>query len=645
MKSMPKRWTIQPLSKKLEPTDLCPMHIPPTADNPHRIDHSMSYSKSGNSTTFSFDRLTFTQSPVEASSQKEVYCDMAVEARQVTVLDGQGNASNDWHPSFSSSQSSPARGKSSHSGFYSIVEDPSSQEAELNETWMESPQRKATLATLKEKDSFKLQTYSRGRKPQSLFKESNEDSRYQVDDSRPQAVNRHEEKQLRQQIICSQAPKQNPGFKNQWSALESLPRGPYRRNAIRGERAEIKTKSVFVKPTPLLTPVKAKEKNRVSFLVQQEIEKNSGWDKDLLNQGKVFLDLYDRETFQKLEDKKKIFGLADKSYIEEGNMTTANNALKIKTKESLGSRVRQKSGSSDSHSGLSPSCPHRHPGETGLYNKKEATPDSKITLWGSEVQNLNKVLPGQMSKEGVKLKDTSTSQKLQVTMVDRTTSTREIPSWSPSMMGTVSIPTGGSLGKDIFSFYVPSSPVSTDSSVQTPQSSFPLDSSGQQLQSLSGNVCNVKRERRQDVMPDLQGLNGSKLHHSSPLRRNLGEDVTDAYKLCSKSYLVKQKEPIESPSIHVEQTNKMAANQYYSPITFIPMFDKTNSTSYLLNRPSVRLPLSIVTAQPWGLPHATKPVYAGIQPLDDVNNEVLEATRVTRHKNMRAQRWEAGIYL
>lgn len=584
----------------------------------------MSYSKSGNSTTFSFDRLTFTQSPVDASSQKEEQCDMVVAARQVAVLDDGGNSSDDWHPSFTSSHSSHTRSKGSHCGFYSIVEDPSSQEAELNETWMVSPERKATLATLKEKDGFKLQTYSRGRRPQSLFKESNEDSRYQVDDSGAQAVNRHEEKQLRQQIICSQAPKQNPGFKNQWSALENLPKGPSRRNAVRGERAEIKTKSVFVKPTPLLAPVKAKEKNKVSFLIHQ---KNGGWHKD--------------GTFQELEDKKRIFGLADKSYVEEGNLTTVKNTMK----ESLGSWVRQKSSSSDRKSVLNPSCPHGHPEETELYTKKRNTPDSKIILWGSEVQNLNKVQPGQFSTEGVKLKDTSMSQKLQVTMVDRTTSTREITTGSPSTMGTESIPTGGSLRKDIFSFYVPSSPVSTDSSVQTPQSWVSLDSSGQQRQSLSGNAYIVKRERQQDLKPDLQELRGSKIHHSSPLKRNLGEDVADAYKLCSKSSLVKQKEPIESPSIYVEQTKKMAANQFYSPITFIPMFDKTKSTSYLLNRPSVRLPLSIVTAQPWGLQHPTKPVYAGIQPLDDVNNEVLEATRVTRHKNMRALRWEAGIYL
>ncbi|XP_071200900.1 mitotic interactor and substrate of PLK1 isoform X4 [Salvelinus alpinus] len=438
----------------------------------------------------------------------------------------------------------------------------------------------------------------------------------------------------------------------------------------------VEVKSLLSQPTPPLIPVKANKKNRVSFFIQREIKKDSQREEDLLHQGRV-PGLYDWGTPQELEDRRKIFELRDQSGAEVETMKRTWSSP----------RVIVRSSSSDTEGYPSPCCPHRHSEETELYiGSMSATPSVNATSkgWSSESQDLNRVLPSSFPEERIMLKgnETSEAESAQVTVVVKT-STSEIvnyPSWLVERKKPV--PARGSSTKEAFSSS--SSPTPTAFAVQMSEPSdkpIPtwrahLDSGG--LRHRRPNAPDIiQKEIEQDLKreQELRELRESS-SLSASMEGNLDCIELDAKDACQSQSLrrviVEQEESVfsESPSLPVEQTG--LARWSYSSITPVSM---------------------LVTAQPWGYPRPTSPVvsrvtpllpaspwaemggspgtptqkgltetlledfeerriklklednaYAGIQPTDDVNNEVLEATRVTRHKNKRALRWEAGDY-
>ncbi|XP_026076807.1 mitotic interactor and substrate of PLK1 isoform X1 [Carassius auratus] len=211
MTSNPKLWVIKPLSPKLEQSDLRSI-LSPTGQ-PQLLENTCSSSQDSDSFGFSLESITVTgMQPTVMVSSRSSTPGVVVQARQVAVSDD-GSDSEDFRPSTPSSTGS-------YVGFYSFVDDPASPEAEMNEVYMVSPQRQAKLNTLKEKSTFKLQTYTEEKRPGRLFEETNGDDCYQIEDT--STVNEDKENPDRMEIIRNQAPKKSPALKSQWSTLENL---------------------------------------------------------------------------------------------------------------------------------------------------------------------------------------------------------------------------------------------------------------------------------------------------------------------------------------------------------------------------------------------------------------------------------------
>lgn len=184
---------LKPLSPVLQPSDLRSISTGPT-----QIDSSLHH--------LGFSAALNGASEVASSQQDSSSPEVLFRSRHVTGFQDAASSSDECPPSSPGSPSGSS--SSSHCGFYSFVEDPTSPEAELNEAWMVSPLRHAHLATLKMEKGFKLQTYANDRKPQSLFSEDNGDSQYQVDlNAGVKALQEEEERHLRKEIIRNQAPK------------------------------------------------------------------------------------------------------------------------------------------------------------------------------------------------------------------------------------------------------------------------------------------------------------------------------------------------------------------------------------------------------------------------------------------------------
>ncbi|XP_040896603.1 mitotic interactor and substrate of PLK1 isoform X2 [Toxotes jaculatrix] len=748
MDSTPRRWVLKPLSPLLQPSDLRTIAGParadsPDPDNPVFASDSISVSRSHSSVTVS-------------SQRGDGSPDVVVQARQVTVSQDRGSISDEWHPSSPSNPSSPSSSLGSHCGFYSFVEDPESPEAELNEAWMVSPQRQAQLATLKEEKGFKLQTYAGSRKPESLFSDNQEDSQYKVDPNNGiKVVGEEEEKQLRKEIIHGQAPKKNPTFKDQLTALEKLDLSRSTNKLVEGFSVSYSPVSPRPEPARPAEPgtidkeqinfsaarqqfLKMEQDRLVAVLKPLRSSKthlNSSLDQDPYVSSSRPEETFDRVMLS--EDTTQF------KPSEESETRSERKVTVCRTEESLS---KQTSVFDDLDSGLedlSVEVGGGYTSDEGVFNdntqqedrscrstSEHETPiEREIRLVQEREENLRRSRGLKQSNsraEMVEIKikrpqspltPVKAKEKTRVSfIIQQEVQTDNQRSQEPQQRG-------GILGR--YSQDPPQQPddVKSKSDQQDKDGRAeerPLSESGETDVFLS--PCCPHRHSEETKLHISQMSSDSEVHgsrgshwdrwtssssHSSPAltpqrgttssmprswRESLestglqsrGQGAPDFIEKEIEEALRREQELRESreklnqqlfsPAPLVEQATSMAVSQFYPPGNTDKPVSLSSSSS---PRPFVRLPS--ISTQPWTAPSpppsssaavrsAPLPVrgltetllqdfedrrvklkleessYAGIQPIDDVNNEVVESTRVIRHKSQRTLRWEARVF-
>ncbi|KAK6467532.1 mitotic interactor and substrate of PLK1 isoform X1 [Huso huso] len=452
-------------------------------------------------------------------------------------------------------------------------------------------------------------------------------------------------------------------------------RGISRTNLV--EMVDIKTKPVLSQASSANSPVvsRSKEKGRVSFFVQREIERETRREEDLHHEGKA-PGLYDHGTPQELEERKKIFELqADDVPVTPNRMNISGKLIEARKSEEPKKAVPEavlpaegKTTASTENFSAGPCCPHRHPDEP----VRESTSQTPVHVVNkgfiTQVQDEAKVAEPKAKWE--------TFQPHQETFEPQPSSTE--PQLYPGSRWGVKDSPGLSDGRN-------SSELSG-------------------LRNASGLCVSDDLKPHQRALPELFNLRSRKLSTPDVIRQEIEEDLKrekDLRRLRWSTSLAPSvdlgQDTVDNPAPATTtrnlSTGKLEA--LVTPIT-VPssqsLTSRTPGVSMVTAQPWVAPPwpesprtpgVSMVTAQPWVVPpwpespstprssgqpgqgtsfkgltetllgdfeerrikmKREEGKYAGIEPSDDVNNEVLEATRVTRHKNSRALLWEAGMY-
>ncbi|NXI00895.1 MISP protein, partial [Pachycephala philippinensis] len=380
------------------------------------------------------------------------------------------------------------------------------------------------------------------------------------------------------------------------------------------ELVEIQTKPVLnfhLSPGP---GRKGKDRGRASLYVQREIEQETKREEDLKRQGRL-LGAYDKGTQQELEERRRVF---------EQEEAPPQKPTPLKRAEERRSWFK----------------------EFVVEQPSSPSPTEDTRGGGSVPSYTASIAHFQLSQPRFAASDRSWGQPLVSQHASASTSKwgsedswgGKLPDSTPSPASTAVLP------REYFSLslWKPKVSFAEDMGTQSPlrredgrEEQYRLRTWKPQTSALIEEEIRSdlqreeelqeqrRRRRLMDTYSDGVPQEGSRSRHSS------------AASGASGNYSVSES-PASSPASH--QTGILGLISSFTPLKVTSSsqgsaetltLDSSRSSPFEERRRRVK----------------EEGKYAGIEPVDKVNTEVVESTRVFRHKSVMAQRWEAGQYV
>ncbi|NXI37997.1 MISP protein, partial [Galbula dea] len=383
------------------------------------------------------------------------------------------------------------------------------------------------------------------------------------------------------------------------------------------EMVEIQTKPLLSMHTSPGRGRKGKDNGRASLYVQREIEQETKREEDLRKQGRL-LGTYDRGTQQELDERRRVFE-QEEAPLQKPTPTRRADERRSWVNEFV---VEQ-------------------PKSYGLHPAEDTRAGTSLPCYTTSITLFETSQPRFATNEK--------SQDHPVVSKSASTSTskwRE-DSWGGRLPGSTPTASTAVLPRKYFflSFWKPKVSFVDDMGTQSPlrredgrEEQYKLRTWKPQTSALieeeirsdllREEELQEQRRRRQKLMDGYSLVSsddpqdGSRSRHSSA-----ASGVSGSYSVSGS--------PVSTPASHqgvLELVSSFTPLRVTSPSqgsTETLASDCAGSSPFEERRRRVK----------------EDGKYAGIEPIDRINTEVVESTRVTRHKSAMAQRWEAGQYV